>query len=131
MTVYLHANSLGGGGGGTSAPDVLTASGAATSVPPNAETAVVQRVVPLGYTMKLHGLVPSGNADAEWILYDDATEVFRFRRSVHDHEPFMWENALSFASGHTISLRAIHQTADFLGGSTTRNFYGALVFRDA
>jgi hypothetical protein len=131
MTVFLHANTQGGGGGTSSAPDVQTTRGQATSVPINAETTVVQRVVPLGYTMKLHGLVPSGNADAEWFLYDDATEVFRFRRAVHDHEPFTWANPISVTAGHTLSLRVVHQTADQIAGSTTRNFYGALIFRDA
>jgi hypothetical protein len=130
MTATAHVYT--GGGGGTTIPDVNPTRGAATSVPPNAETTVVSHAVPGGFTYKLHGIVATGNAPAEWVLYDDAVEVFRFRTSPADRgTPRLWMNGLPFAATHTVALKVVHLEGDTIGGSTSRSFYATLLGRDA
>ena len=135
MVVLVHANSGGGGGGGgASAPDVTPYRGTATTVPPNALTTVVSRVVPGGFAFKVHGILVSGNAPAEWALFDNGTEVLRSRTSPTDRGKDLLEgraNALSFAAGRTVELKVEHTETDRVSGSTSRNFQATILGRDA
>lgn len=131
MTATAHVYT-GGGGGSPAAPDVTPIRGTASAVPPNAETTVVSHIVPGGFTYKLHGVVATGNAAAEWVLYDDLTEVFRFRTSPADRgAPRLWMNGIPFAATHTVALKVVHLEDDTINGSTNRTFHAALLGRDA
>lgn len=132
MVTNVYVTSIGGGGGGSSSsPDVTPTKGSATSVPPNAETTVVSRTVPPTFTYKLHGVVVTGNAAAEWIVYGDATEVFRFRTaSTERGAPRTWGNGIPFAAGVVVAIKVVHMESDTLGGSTNRNFHATLLGRD-
>lgn len=127
MVASLYASTPSGGGGSTVAPDATPTHGQVASVPTNAETTVVTRVVPPGFTYKLTGLIVSGSADAEWIVYDNSTEVFRTRTSSAGergkHIPLT--NPLPFAAGHACTAKAVHQEVG------SQNFYGTLLGYDA
>lgn len=134
MVVEVHVSSGGGGGGGASIPDVEPFRGTASAVPPQALTTVVSRVVPGGYAFKLHGILVSGNAAAEWTLFDNGTEVLRGRTSPEERGKDLLEgraNALSFLTGHTVELKVEHTESDLILGSTNRNFQATLLGRDA
>lgn len=134
MVASLYVNTGSSGGGGTSAPDVTPYPGSVASVPPNAETTVVSRVVPGGFAFKLYGIIVSGQAAAEWVLYDNGVEVLRDRTSAAERGKDILEgrgNALSFASGHTVLLSVQHTDTDLVLGSTSRNFHATLLGRDA
>lgn len=134
MVASIYVNTGSGGGGGASMPDVLPFKGSVTSVPPNSETTVVSRVVPGGFAFKLYGIVVSGAAAAEWILYDNAVEVLRGRTSPAERGKDLLagrSNALSFLTGHTVLVAVIHQDIETIAGSTSRNFYATLLGRDA
>lgn len=121
----LNAFSGSGGGGGSSVPPDITAThGSAASVPQNAETTVVSMVVSPGYTFKLYGVIATGSADAEWIVYDNSTEVWRSRTSNGDRGLEIMHNPIPIAAGHTVSLKAVHQEA------SSQNFYGSLLGRN-
>lgn len=128
MVAILDAFSGGGGGGGgsTTLPDATPTHGSAASVPTNAETTVVSRVVPPGFTYKLTGVIVTGSADGEWIVYDNATEVYRSRTSGAERgKEILHGNALPFVAGHTVAVKVIHQE------TSTQNFYGSLLGYDA
>lgn len=126
MVANLYAFTGGGGGGGTVLPDLTPHRGSVQSVPKDAETTVASYTVPPGYTFKLHGVVATGSADAEWVLYDNSTEVYRSRTSNGDRGlELVTGNPIPFAAGHTVYLKAVHQEA------TTQNFYGSLLGYDA
>jgi hypothetical protein len=126
MVASLYAFTGGGGGGGTTLPDVTPHRGQVTSVPTNAERTVVSYVVPVGYTFKLVGVVATGSADAEWVVYDDTTEVYRTRTDNGDRGvELLHGNAIPFTAGHTVALKVVHQEA------ASQNFYGTLLGYDA
>jgi len=128
MVVTLYAYS---GTGGTPTPEVTPTRGTAVDVPPDTETTVVSHLVPGGYSYKLHGIVATGDAPAEWVLYDNATEVFRTRTSGEARGiELLQGNAIPFAAGHTVYLKVLHAEDDVYG-STNRTFYATLLGRDA
>jgi len=125
MVANLYAFT-GGGSGGSPSPDATPHHGTVTAVPANAETTVASYVVPGGYSFKLTGLVATGSADAEWIVYDNATEVYRTRTSNGDRGvELLHGNAIAFASGHTAAVKAVHQDVG------VQNFYATLLGYDA
>lgn len=127
MTVILDAFTGGtGGGGGGAAPDsTVRARGTAAAVATDAETTVVSRTVPGGFTFKLAQVIATGSTDAEWVLYDDVTEVYRTRTSASDRGvELLHGNAIPFVTGHVASLKVIHQQP------SVQNFYGTLLGRD-
>lgn len=134
MVASLYVSTGSGGGGGTSAPDVTPYPGAVTAVPPNAEQTVISRVIPGGFAFKLYGIIVSGNAAAEWVLYDNGVEALRGRTSPAERGKDLLEgrgNAISFATGHTVLLSVQHTDTDLVLGSTGRNFHATLMGRDA
>lgn len=127
MVVELNAYTAGGGGGGGGGAEVDTTPtyGAATAVPTNAETTVVSRVVPGGWTMKLDGLIATGSADAEWFIYDDATRVAHFRTSgAQRSKEIPFDRPIPFATGHTCAIKAVHLEP------SVQNFYGTILSHD-
>lgn len=127
MVANLYAFSGGGGGGGgTAAHDVVPHHGQVTAVPRDAETTVASYVVPVGYTFRLQGLIATGSADAEWIVYDNTTEVYRTRTSGGERgKEVLHGNAIPFGAGHTVAVKAVHQEA------SVQNFYATLLGYDA
>jgi hypothetical protein len=126
MVVELNAYSGSGGGGSGAAPDASPTHGQAASVPTNAETTVVSRLVPGGWKYKLTQVIATGSAEAEWYVYDDATEVYRTRTSAAVRGmDILHGNAIPFLAGHTVSLKVVHQDP------STQNFYGTLLGYDA
>lgn len=126
--VELNAYTVGGGGGGGSgaAPDASPTHGQASTVPTNAETTVVSRVVPPGFTMKLAGVIVTGSADAEWLIYDNATVAAHFRTSgAQRSKEVPFGNPIPFAAGHTCAVKVVHLDPN------TQNFYGTLLSYDA
>jgi hypothetical protein len=124
MVANLYAFSGSGGTGGGS-PDVVPHHGHVAAVPKDAETTVASYVVPVGYTFKLTGLVATGSADAEWIVYDNANEVYRTRTSGAERgKEVLHGNAIPFASGHTAAVKAAHQEVG------VQNFYATLLGYD-
>jgi ribosome-associated protein YbcJ (S4-like RNA binding protein) len=125
MVASLYGFSGGGGGGTASLPDVTPTHGQVTSVPTQAETTVVSRVVPVGYAYKLRGIVVTGSAAAEWIVYDNATEVYRTRTSESERgKEILSGNAIPFVAGHTCAVKAVHTEV------ASQNFYGTLLGND-
>lgn len=122
MVAVLKANaSSGGGGGGGSLPEVTLFQGSVSSVPTDAVMSVTSLIVPPGYTLKFTGVVATGNADAEWIVYDDSTELYRSRTSNGDRGFEFTHNPISIAAGHTLALKVVHQE------SSSKNFEGTLM----
>lgn len=123
MVATLDAFSGGGGGGGGSNPDAtIKQRGSALAVATDAETTVVSLTVGVGFTFKLVGVIGTGSADGEWVVYDDATEVWRQRtsgavRGLTERFP----HALPFAAGHVVALKVIHQQP------SVQNFHGTLL----
>lgn len=133
MVASVYVNT-GSGGGGTTMPDVTPFKGSVTAVPPNSETTVISRVVPGGFAFKLYGIIVSGSAAAEWILYDNGVELLRGRTSPMERGKDLLagrSNAISFVTAHTVLLSVTHQDGETIAGSTNRNFYATLLGRDA
>lgn len=127
MVALLDAfTSGGGGGGGAGMPDSdVRARGTVTAVATDAETTVVTRTVPGGFQFKLAQVIATGSADAEWLLYDDATEVYRTRTSGAERGvDLLHGNAIPFAAGHAVTLKVVHENPN------AQNFYGTLLGRD-
>lgn len=123
MVVTLDAfTSGGGGGGGTSAPDAtVRARGSALAIATNAETTVATRLVPGGFTFHLTQVIGTGSADGEWVVYDDAVEVYRTRTSGADRGlELLHGNAIPFAAGHTCTVKVVHENPN------VQNFYATL-----
>lgn len=125
MVVTLRANATGSGGGGSSSlPDVTPFQGVVTSVPTNALQTVISRVVPLGFNMRLTGVVATGSASAEWYIFDNSTELYRTRTSGEDRGVEFTHNPIPIAAGHTIALKVVHQE------NSSQNFEGTLLGYD-
>lgn len=95
-------------------------------MPTNAETTVASYLVPNGFEFKMTMVIATGSADAEWYVYDNATEVFRFRSSGAERSkevPF--GNPVPFAAGHTVSVKATHREV------SAQNFYATILGYDA
>lgn len=124
MVVVLKANAA-TGAGSSGLPSASPTQGQVASVAQNAITTVVSRIVPTGFTMRLVGIIATGSADAEWIVLDNATEVYRSRTSNGDRSvEVLHGNSIPFASGHTCTLKVVHQEI------STQNFYGTLLSYD-
>lgn len=127
MVAFVHVFSGGGGGGGASAAaDATPYRGQVLSVPTNAVTTVVSRVVPPGFLMKLDGVIATGSTEAEWYVEDDGVEVYRTRTSASDRAvEILHGHSLSFDAGHTVRVRVAHQEP------SSQNFYATMLGHDA
>ena len=124
MVITLRAAAVSSGGGSGSLPDVSPFQGTVTSVPTNALSTVVSRVVPLGLAMRLTGVVATGSSDGEWYVFDDAVELYRSRTSGNDRGFEFTHNPILILAGHAVTLKVVHQEA------TTQNFEGTLLGYD-
>lgn len=132
MVAQVFATSGGGGGGGTTDPDLTPYQGSVTTVPPDAETTVVSHIAAAAF--RLYGVVVTGTTEAEWVVYDDATEVFRSRTSPAERGKDLLEgrgNAIVFASGHTVAVKVRHHNSDVVGGTATRDFWATLLAKES
>jgi hypothetical protein len=123
MVANLYAFTAGVGGGGS--PDSVPHHGQVTAVPTDAETTVVSYVVPVGYRFKLLGLIVTGSANAEWIVYDNTDEVYRTRTSSAERgKEVLHGSAIGFDTGHTVAVKAVHEE------TRVQNFYATLLGYD-
>lgn len=129
MTVDLYGFSGSGGGGGSAAHDVTPYYGTVTNVPPDAETTVAQHIAPPGGSFRLAGVIVTGNAEAEWLVYDDATVIFRNRTSSTDRGKDILEGRgpLVIPAGHVCTVKALHHEPDL----SVRIFYATILGWDA